>query len=309
MQKPHKRNHNSTVSSTSKKKPKNSPKQLSHSTEPYPNHPNPTPEQCLSARDSLLSLHGFPQEFAKYRKIRSGLGISSNSSQAIQIVKSEFVEEKVIVEDDEKESVLDGLVNTLLSQNTTDANSRRAFANLKAEFPNWEAVLAAESKVVENAIKCGGLAVTKAACIKNLLTGLLERKGKLCLEYLRDLSIDEIKGELSGFKGIGPKTVACVLMFNLQRDDFPVDTHVFRITKSMGWVPENADREKTYLHLNKRIPSELKFDLNCLFVTHGKVCQRCSKKLNEQQSKLDTNYSCPLFSCSSVSDMKKELLT
>lgn len=68
-------------------------------------------------------------------------------------------------------------------------------------------VVDAEVKLIENAIRCGGLAPTKAACIKNLLNCLLEKKGKLCLEYLRDLSVDEIKKELSQFKGIGPKTV------------------------------------------------------------------------------------------------------
>ena len=68
-------------------------------------------------------------------------------------------------------------------------------------------VLAADSKSIENAIRCGGLAVTKASCIKKMLSCLLERKGKLCLEYLRDLTVDEIKTDLSHFKGIGPKTV------------------------------------------------------------------------------------------------------
>lgn len=71
----------------------------------------------------------------------------------------------------------------------------------------WFKVFEAESKALENAIRCGGLAPTKAACIKNLLSCLLEKKGKLCLEYLRELSVDEIKTELSLFKGIGPKTV------------------------------------------------------------------------------------------------------
>lgn len=68
-------------------------------------------------------------------------------------------------------------------------------------------VLGAESKELENAIRCGGLAPTKVKCIKNLLSCLLERKGKMCLEYLRDFSVDEVKAELSLFKGIGPKTV------------------------------------------------------------------------------------------------------
>lgn len=75
-------------------------------------------------------------------------------------------------------------------------------------------VLAAESKSIENSIRCGGLAPTKASCIKNILNCLLEKKGKLCLEYLRDLSVDEIKAELSRFKGIGPKTVSHWLFGN-----------------------------------------------------------------------------------------------
>lgn len=73
-------------------------------------------------------------------------------------------------------------------------------------------VLSAESKCIENAIRCGGLAPTKASCIKNILSCLLEKKGKLCLEYLRDFSVDEVKAELSQFKGIGPKTVIILLM-------------------------------------------------------------------------------------------------
>ena len=68
-------------------------------------------------------------------------------------------------------------------------------------------VLNAGSKDVEDAIRCGGLAPTKASCIKNILSCLLKRRGKICLEYLRDLSVDQIKSELSLFKGIGPKTV------------------------------------------------------------------------------------------------------
>ncbi|PIA40330.1 hypothetical protein AQUCO_02500193v1 [Aquilegia coerulea] len=301
MQKTNKRKHENSL----KKKRKKNPKEISSSNEPFPNHLRPTPEECQLVRDSLLSLHGFPQEFAKYRKVRSGLGISSNNSDANQIPKSETLEE-VENEVEKTESVLDGLVNTLLSQNTTDGNSRRAFASLKAAFPTWEDVLAAESKHIEDAIKCGGLAVTKTSCIKNLLAGLLRKKGKLCLEYLRDMPVDEIKSELSGFKGIGPKTIACVLMFNLQRDDFPVDTHVFRITKAMGWVPDSADRGKAYLHLNKRIPNELKLDLNCLLITHGKLCQKCSKKWSDQPSEPNITPSCPLAShyCSTSNSKK-----
>ncbi|XP_056170992.1 putative DNA glycosylase At3g47830 [Syzygium oleosum] len=267
--------------------PSKSPTQSSkpiHDGDPYQTHHRPTPEECRAVRDDLLALHGFPREFSRYREQRQrklGLvvedeGEGREQSEAETALAGEE-------EAEEEESVLDGLVKTVLSQNTTDVNSQRAFASLKSAFPSWEDVLAAESTCIEDAIRCGGLAPTKAACIKNILTCLLEKRGKLCLEYLRDLSVGDIKAELSLFKGIGPKTVACVLMFHLQQDDFPVDTHVFEIAKTIGWIPTTADRNKAYLHLNQRIPSELKFDLNCLLFTHGKMCHRCGKRKDSQQ--------------------------
>lgn len=70
---------------------------------------------------------------------------------------------------------------------------------------------------------------------------------------------------------------------------------VFEIAKTMGWVPALADRNKTYLHLNKKIPNELKFDLNCLLYTHGKLCHRCTKRVGKQQRKESHDSSCPLL--------------
>lgn len=67
--------------------------------------------------------------------------------------------------------------------------------------------MAAEPKSIESAIRCGGLAPKKAVCIKNILNRLQNERGSLCLEYLRCLSVEEVKTELSHFKGVGPKTV------------------------------------------------------------------------------------------------------
>ncbi|CAN0900700.1 Putative DNA glycosylase At3g47830 [Linum grandiflorum] len=284
MQKTRKRKH----PPSQQLKPQTKPKLLKPTTatneqEPFPTHLRPTPQDCTAIRDSLLGHHGFPPEFAKYRRDRP-----SRCHDDVCMPLSE--------ESELEESVLDGLVKTVLSQNTTEVNSLRAFSNLKSAFPCWEDVLAAEPKSVENAIRCGGLAPRKTSCILNLLSCLLERKGKLCLEYLRSLSVDQVKAELSLFKGIGPKTVSCVLMFNLQHDDFPVDTHVSSIPRYLKCVPSQADRNKTYIHLNQRIPDDLKFDLNCLLYTHGKLCKRCTKKGSDHKRKESGDVSCPLLS-------------
>ncbi|KAL6318812.1 hypothetical protein AAG906_001285 [Vitis piasezkii] len=248
--------------------------------DPYPSHPRPTPVECRAVRDDLLALHGFPQRFEKYRKLRlpplphtSSPGLDGGGGTPVKLDQSDGDD---VNGSSQKESVLDGLVSIILSQNTTDVNSQRAFASLKSAFPTWQDVLAADSKSIENAIRCGGLAVTKASCIKKMLSCLLERKGKLCLEYLRDLTVDEIKTELSHFKGIGPKTV-------------------IQIGKAIGWVPAVADRKKAYLHLNRRIPDELKFDLNCLLFTHGKLCHECTQKGANQKRKESHESSCPLL--------------
>ncbi|CAF2151906.1 hypothetical protein HID58_002254 [Brassica napus] len=244
--------------------------------DPYPELLRPSADECRDVRDALLSLHGFPAEFASYRRqrLRSLDGHDTQCSV-------------------DSESVLDGLVKILLSQNTTEANSQRAFASLKAAFPKWEDVLVAEPNSVENAIRCGGLAPKKTVCIKNILSRLQRERGSLCLEYLRGLTVEEVKTELSHFKGIGPKTVSCVLMFNLQHNDFPVDTHVFEISKALGWVPKTADRNRTYVHLNHRIPDELKFDLNCLLYTHGKLCSNCKKNAAKPKAKAKAKVASP----------------
>lgn len=93
--------------------------------DPYPEYPRPSPEECRAVRDDLLTLHGFPQEFVKYQRNQTPAkpeAISGDNSG------------------EEKESVLDGLVSTILSQNTTDTNSRKAFASLKSLYPTWQNV-------------------------------------------------------------------------------------------------------------------------------------------------------------------------
>ncbi|KAL2614213.1 hypothetical protein R1flu_025905 [Riccia fluitans] len=284
---------------------------------PYPSHVRPYPEECEAARDLLSALHGHLPEYERHKKSCPTMEPSnllleaaddrgdgdatcatvSSASELAVIVRVAKVKDEVAVPAEYprvRRSVLDSLVGTLLSQNTTDTNSRRAFASLKSKYPTWEEVYKADPKDVEECIRCGGLAETKASRILGILKTLAEERGKLCMEYLRHMSNEEIKSELSRFKGVGPKTVACVLMFHLQREEFPVDTHVFRISKALGWVPANADREKTYLHLNQRIPDHLKFDIHCLFVTHGKKCPNCAKRRMKKSRVVD----CPLVNWS-----------
>ena len=58
-------------------------------------------------------------------------------------------------------SAIDELVATILSQNTSDVNTDRAFAGLRSRFAGWDDVAAAPTAEVVDAIRVGGLANQK----------------------------------------------------------------------------------------------------------------------------------------------------
>ena len=171
---------------------------------------------------------------------------------------------------------------------------------LKAAFPGgWDAVRLANVEDIAVPIRSAGLSAVKSARIQAILQQLHDSRGECSLEHLHALSDAEAKALLCGFKGVGPKTVACVLvrarvmdnrgpsaradasalfitlpqMFALKRHEFPVDTHVWKLAIALGWVPPSAGRDATYAHLNARVPGELKHALHVLLVEHGKVAR------------------------------------
>ena len=181
--------------------------------------------------------------------------------------------------------VLDSLVATILSQNTTNHNSSRAFRSLKQALPTWDEALKAGPSAIEESIRAGGLAKIKAGRIHVILEDIKTEQGKLDLEYLREYDDEKAKQVLCGFKGVGPKTASCVLMFNMGRGEFPVDTHVRRLCARLGWVPESFSREKVYDVMNNHLRSKDKYSLHVLLIKHGKqTCRPSNPKC----------YNCPL---------------
>jgi endonuclease III len=180
---------------------------------------------------------------------------------------------------------LDLLIATILSQNTNDNNSFKAFQNLKQQFPEWGKVLKAPLKKLEDTIRIAGLAQQKAAAIKSLLNYLNEQKNELSLEYLRSAADDQILNELTEIKGIGIKTASCLLLFSFLRDVCPVDTHVHRVLNRIGIV-KTTSPEKTFFNINKKIPGGVAHQLHTNLIRLGReickpavpVCYECPLK-------------------------------
>ncbi len=168
---------------------------------------------------------------------------------------------------------LDALVLTMLSQHTSDRNSERAFDNLRRAFPTWDAVREAGVGEVTNAIRCGGLADSKAPRIQTVLRSIFERTGATDLAFLRDLPTEETRVYLQGFPGVGPKTAACVLLFSLGRPILPVDTHVFRVSHRLGLIPKRLGEARAHDALQSQLPPGRVYAFHVHLIRHGRrVC-------------------------------------
>ncbi len=141
---------------------------------------------------------------------------------------------------------LDSLIATVLSQNTTDVNSGRAFARLKERFPTWDEALAARPRAIAAAIRPGGLGEIKSRRIKRILREIEEDRGGLDLGFLRRWRAGKAGEYLRGLPGVGPKTAACVVLFSLGKAAFPVDTHVLRVSKRLGVLPPSTTMEQAH---------------------------------------------------------------
>lgn len=166
------------------------------------------------------------------------------------------------------------LVNTFLSQNTSDVNSHRAFRSLRERFPTWDEVMTAPVEAVAEAIRSGGLANSKAPRIQAALRRIVEERGELTLDFLADMSVADAKAWLESLHGVGAKTAAIVLLFSLGKPAFPVDTHVHRVSRRLGIVPDRATPEETEAIWEALMPAETFYPLHINLIRHGRqVCR------------------------------------
>lgn len=183
----------------------------------------------------------------------------------------------------DKSDALSMLINIILSQATSDSNSKRTFENLKKRFSSWEKLLTADETEIAESIKLGGLANQKAKVIKDLLIQIKEKHGFLSLDFLDQMTDEEARDYLSQFRGIGPKTIACTLLFALQKQVFPLDTHIFRVLKRMGILPTKVSDEKAHRFLDNLVPKGKFYSLHVNLIRLGRMicrpqepfCQKC----------------------------------
>jgi len=166
------------------------------------------------------------------------------------------------------------LVATILSQNTNDSNSSAGFETLRRRLTTWDAVADAPVGQVRRCIRVGGLARTKAPRIQAILREIRRARGRIELDFLAEMDADEAFATLTSFRGVGPKTALCTLLFALGRPVFPVDTHIFRIARRLGVLAGNVPQARAHEALMPLIAPRDRYAMHVLLIAHGRaVCK------------------------------------
>jgi endonuclease-3 len=173
---------------------------------------------------------------------------------------------------------LEELIITVLSQNTSDVNRDRAYEAMRARFPTWEALADADRTELAASIRPGGLANIKAPRLLAILSEIREREGgTLDLAWMRGATSDRVREYLTTLPGVGPKTAACVLAFALGRPALPVDTHVHRVARRLGFIDERTDAARAHQVMADLVPARLRVRMHVGMIRLGRAICRAGR--------------------------------
>lgn len=289
------------------RKGKMNPYGLTPGMSPFPDWPHPTPEECQQVNDLLSSIHGTvkaPEKIpepsvtvagcgevpsvldALIRTLLSAATSGTNSSRAFQGLIEEYGRKKTGIGkgsvdwDAVRHSDVSRIFNAIKSGGLADVKSKKIKLILDMVHEENQARRNALVKADQEpdtkkalAIAPKGAETESAEAKKTEIQGAEE--DVLSLDYLHTMPSQEAFNHMLKYPGIGVKTASCVTMFCLRRPSFAVDTHVFRLCQWLGWVPEKANRDTTFMHCEVMVPDQLKYSLHQLLIKHGKKCGRC----------------------------------
>jgi endonuclease-3 len=209
------------------------------------------------------------------------------AAAVLQILRQTFAMPKWT---ESKRMPFETLIVTVISQNTADRNTARAFERLSNRFEIKPEVLAnAEIRQIEDALRTAGLYRNKAKVIKQVSRIILE-KFHCSLQPILALPLEEARETLMALPGIGPKTADVVLLFSATQSTVPVDTHVNRVSKRLGFAPANGDYEAVRASLQSLYDPRDYLAVHVLLIAHGRRYCKARRPLCKQ---CPVNIHCP----------------
>ena len=184
-----------------------------------------------------------------------------------------------------KKNPLGELVFILCSVKRSEKVYLNAYRTLKRVFPKYEMLAATPIRKLSKVIAWGGLQNQKASAVQAIIKTLIKQFGKPTLAPLKKMSDEECEQFLVSLPGVGKKVARCVMLYSLNRQVFPVDSHCWRIANRLGWNKKTcnskkcSEQEKDYLQ--KLTPPSIRFSLHVNMISHGRmICTARYPKCN-----------------------------
>lgn len=176
-----------------------------------------------------------------------------------------------------KDDPFDELLFILLSSKTPPERYESAYEKLKNSYPNPTDLADVHWQIIADIISYAGLQNRKAKAIVAISKQLRDQFGTVSLSFLSKLSTTEAEKFLISFPEVSIKSARCILMYSIDRQLFPVDSHCFRIIKRLGWVSTDQNlTDKCADELQENIPPEFRKDLHVGMILLGR--QYCTPK-------------------------------
>lgn len=165
------------------------------------------------------------------------------------------------------------LVAIMLSAQSTDKQVDRILPDLYETFPTLDTMADGDVEAIEEAIRSIGLYKNKAKNIKK------------CCGQIREIYDGKVPDNIEALltlAGVGRKTATLFLADAYGIPGVTVDTHVFRISKRLGWA-EGKNPQVVEKELEKALPAEHWNRINFQLIYHGRAlctarkahCDRC----------------------------------
>ncbi|KUO87505.1 MAG: endonuclease III [Thermoproteus sp.] len=172
--------------------------------------------------------------------------------------------------------VFELLVAVMLTQNTSDRNAFRAYYNLKRAVGRItpQALLSLGEDRLAELIRPAGMHRVRARKLVELSRAL----SGVDLSRLAQMDVEEARRFLTSLPGVGEKT-ADVVLVNLGKPAFPVDTHIARIANRWGIGAKYGEISRWFM---ERLPPGRYLEVHLKLIQFGRdYCRARSPRCGE----------------------------
>lgn len=175
---------------------------------------------------------------------------------------------------------VDDLIFIILSNRTSPELARYTYERLKKRFSSLESVISSPVSTLKTLLKPAGLYDKKSRQIRTSLKIIKNDFGTIDLSSLKNIPPGEVEGYLTSLPGVSKKVAKCVMLYTLGFDVLPVDGHVHRISKRLGWTRRKR-ADQCHDELEALIPFHRRYAFHVDCILHGRtVCRPKTPKCN-----------------------------